>query len=329
LLGTASWSPSSDLYSLGALLVRGITGEHHLMVADDAGVTDKSSANVINAVREIVANEVYGSAALKALLDDLLTSEPDERPQHAEAVATRLTQIRLGLGAARHARARRPAPAAPNITAFPNFKDAPFRVGESPFKIKGSAYQDTLKRYDDFVPGGSARVLASVPAALAQFARGPFHAREWFDVFPMVYTDAVAARIADLDLFAFAQKLGASRAQTDMGGAHQAVIKSLSPRHAIDQIFSFSALQLNFVEGAEVRSMPSNGARLSYVGVPSPLGPWSAAGTGHYISACVALGGAKNVQFAIESITPAAIADGIETCRITLRFSWEPKSCRD
>lgn len=108
------------------------------------------------------------------------------------------------------------------------FSELPFRVGKSPFHMKGVAFRETLDSHRT-LPGGMEAVRAALPTAeLRAYYDTPFLASNWYDLFAMMHFDAAAAKVLGADLQTYLAQASHTQGRNVAKGIYKVLLKFLS-----------------------------------------------------------------------------------------------------
>ncbi|MBL8683650.1 MAG: hypothetical protein JNK05_31050 [Myxococcales bacterium] len=111
----------------------------------------------------------------------------------------------------------------------PTLETIPTEPGKSPFRIKGVAWLDTLARHSE-LPGGCSAVASLLPTpAHRAYYEQSFLPSGWYDVLPMLFCDAAAARVAGLTLEDSLRQGTRRHAHRVLSGIYRSFVRVLVP----------------------------------------------------------------------------------------------------
>ncbi len=168
--------------------------------------------------------------------------------------------------------------------------------GESPFRIKGVAWRDTIARHEE-IAGGPAAVAAELPTdALRAFYAQSFLASGWYDVLPMMFVDAAAARVAGI---AYADQLRSGtrrQAHRVLSGVYRAFMRMMVPSAVAWSLPRLSASYYDFGSVATER-LGAQHVRGTVRGVPRVLAGWYATTSLEFVLVALELSGCVRPTF--------------------------------
>ncbi len=197
----------------------------------------------------------------------------------------------------------------------------PFPVGTSPFRQKGNAFRGDLAYFDTCVPGGSAAVLKAVtdPATRAFLAQ-KFVSSEWYDAFPNVQMQQIAARLRGLTFEEHRRRTGAFHAE-EMNGLYRALLRIVSNESVATWVPRINALYWNFGK-TETKIAGPNEVRGVRRGTPKGLLQWLAWASIGFSEATLRLAGARNPVTVFDDVEIDGKEAGQETCSVRVRITW-------
>ena len=122
-----------------------------------------------------------------------------------------------------------PPPSMPPSSDRPWFERLPHPPGESPFRIKGTAYKGLLRFINTRLEGGLATFSTGLrDPALASFLQQPFLAGSFYDFLPMVAASCAVAASSHVPLPSFANEQGRAQATYDAENVYRAFVQGRS-----------------------------------------------------------------------------------------------------
>ena len=158
------------------------------------------------------------------------------------------------------------------MRAFPP-AEVPFPLGESPFRLKGVTFRESLTLYAN-LPGKLDAVLRALPDdAHRKYFAQPFTASGWYDVFAMTQLDFAAATVAGVSPFTIIQRASIDQARSAISGIHRGLINILSPKQLA---WALPRVMASFFDFAQCTTRGSDDGKVTGVcqGVPKLLCPW-------------------------------------------------------
>jgi hypothetical protein len=172
----------------------------------------------------------------------------------------------------------------------------PYAPGESPFKVKGFSYSNTLACLGREVPGGLPALLAQVhDARLRQFLEQPFLDGTWYDVLPFPTMLHAASRLSELSPLELARKAAADGAEKNVKGIHRLLLQLTSPDQLIERLPAVAKQYLNFVTSHVERRGPSFWVSTAD-GIPSAIVHVYMTTTEAFTTRALELAGAKDTR---------------------------------
>jgi hypothetical protein len=199
--------------------------------------------------------------------------------------------------------------------------DLPCAVGESPFRIKGVAYQHTFGTCDK-APGGREAVLAAIPSrAGREYLAQTFLASAWYDVLPMVWLDAATAHVRGLPPELALRNDSIDLARTSLRGIYKSMLQILSsatvasvlPR-LMNTYYSFTSSRAERVGPTEVHAVVA--------GMPALLRDWYMVSGTAFGEEALALSGTKSPSLVWLPPKPSGMKDRFALNELTCRITW-------
>ena len=198
----------------------------------------------------------------------------------------------------------------------------PFRPGESPFRIKGTAYQGLFASFDQRVPGGSKGVLARLEdPTVARFFEQPFLAGSTYDLLPLLEASQLAARVAGVPWREFVKGGARLQAERDLRGIYRMLLKLASPRMLVERLPRLLVQYFTFgsVEGRFSGETRFEGAAR---GIPAPVAPWLAAICEGFVPTVMAAAGAPDSAVLIHPFEEDGEEQGMALLTTRFSVSW-------
>ncbi len=157
----------------------------------------------------------------------------------------------------------------------PSIEQIASAPGASPFRIKGVAWLDTVSRHHE-LPGGCAAVAALLPTdAHRRFYEQSFLPSGWYDVMPMLFVDAAAAKLQGLS-FERSLRTGTRRqAHRVLSGIYRSFVKLMVPSAVAWAIPRLAANYYDFGDVTTERVSVQH-VRGCVKGIPIVLADWYA-----------------------------------------------------
>lgn len=199
----------------------------------------------------------------------------------------------------------------------------PFAPGESPFRIKGNVYRGFLAYVAELVPGGVEALRAAFrDRRLATFLGERFLASSWYDVFPLVSSVHVSARLSALAFDEFLRRRSRAQAERDLGGIYRLLLRFSSPENLVSR---YAALQQQYFDFGltTARLVAPRRALLERRQLPAMLFDWMRVAQETVALYAVGATGAKNVRAFTQVATPDGELHGVPTVTLACEVSWE------
>lgn len=198
------------------------------------------------------------------------------------------------------------------------------KLGESPFRIRGSAYNGYVQRVQREVPGGLPTVLAKLDDKdIAAFLRDTiFLATSTYDIEPLMHVERVLAQMTGIPLEKLVRDGSRRAAEADIVGTYKAQMRSASTEEMatrLPRIFE------RYFEPCRAESLhiQSTSTEMRFSGLPaSALGFYIWPNEG-FISGALEAVGARDVRFTWATPISDGEIDGVPTQSINCRATWK------
>jgi len=199
--------------------------------------------------------------------------------------------------------------------------DLPCPVGDSPFRIKGIAYQQTLGACDRLA-GGRAAALSAVPSARGRrFLEQTFLPGSWYDVMPMVWLDAASAKVRGLPPETALRQDSVAHARETLRGIYRSLLMVLSNATVAFVVPRIVNTYYDFCE-AKVRRTDRTMCQLLVGGMPTLLKDWYMISGGAFIREALVLAGAKEPSVTWEPAKPTGMKDRFALSELSSVIRW-------
>jgi hypothetical protein len=150
----------------------------------------------------------------------------------------------------------------------------PFRVGESPFRIKGSGYLLHMQYVDEQLPGGRAAMNAAIRSPeLRAFFEQTFFAGHLVDIYPLVAVGHTCARIHGVSFERFIRMRSRHQAEGDLRLFRKLILRIASPEMLAVRIPAITASYFDFASAEVVEKKPESIVALMH-GIPRDIAAW-------------------------------------------------------
>ena len=196
----------------------------------------------------------------------------------------------------------------------------PFDPGESPFRMKGTAFRGHLDYVAQHVPGGVDAMLGALEPKGRAFFEQPFLAASLYDVFPLAVAGIACGRLTSQGYLDFVRVRSEAQAARDVGGVYKVLLAFASPEavatrlpRLVSQYEDFTEVETRKAEGNEVRGVSR--------GLPRAIFPWYATVCDAYARVVVTKAGAKTCEL---EATPKASGDahGVPVVDMEFAIRW-------
>lgn len=201
------------------------------------------------------------------------------------------------------------------------FADLPFAPGESPYRMKGVAFRETIELFDK-QPSGFERVKAALPTAeLRRFFEQPFTPAGWYDVFAMAQLDMAAARAFRLSYDQWLRDSTRAQAQSVLHGIYRSFARMMAPSTIAWALPRVSATYFDFGKLTTHRSSPQS-VTATFEDVPMLLAGWFSVVTGEFALEALKIAGTPQARLQWAPLTPRGARAGVALARLEFRFEW-------
>lgn len=198
----------------------------------------------------------------------------------------------------------------------------PFEPGESPFHCKGILYLDTLAFFDERVPGGRDALFADIgEPKLRAFFGQHFVVGGWYDVFPLLALQSVAASALAMPYLEVIRAVARAQVPNQFRGVYKFLLKLSSPDMVMNSLPRLSAKYYDFVK-SEVRQVRAKLYESSGEGVPLVAASAYMISTDVGIREALELAGAQGVRLHWLPVEPMGEAHGIPIVRTRREATW-------
>lgn len=202
------------------------------------------------------------------------------------------------------------------------YDELPFAPGESPFRMKGVAFRETLEQFAK-VPDGLERVRSKLATdALRRYFEQPFVAGGWYDVFAMAQLDMAAARAFGVSFEGWLRDSTRKQVATSMSGIYRSLMKLLSPATLAWGLPRIATTYFDFGNVSTRRSSPAS-VRMSVEGVPTLLVPWFQFVCAEFTVEALHVAGTPEARASWEGVSPTGPRHGVQTSRMEVEFRWK------
>ncbi len=210
-------------------------------------------------------------------------------------------------------------PASPTLPASGPW---PFAPGDSPFKIKGAAYQGILEYFGDKVPGGLPAVLAGAgDQRLSAFMAQPFLVSSFYDVHPLATLGRHAARLLGMTFRDYSFETSAAQMRKDVKGVYKLLLKLVSGTTAINSIAAVTRTYFNF-SPTTIEKVDAHHAAMMRRQFPAALTEWYVPVAEAYCQTALQMTGAKTVEQQVSLAPEAERQYGVDLVTLRLELHW-------
>ncbi len=198
----------------------------------------------------------------------------------------------------------------------------PFPAGRCPYRIKGVAYRGQLEHIEATLEGGFARVAEHFPdPGYRRFYEQSFLPSVLYDVFPLVVSSAIVAKLTDKSFEEVVETRARFQAGRDLVGIYKMMLR-LAPStilakrvpRVLGQYFDFAELESRAVGPGHVQTRVWN--------IPVELEPWFRICLESYCLVVIETGGAKAVKASAPRVRIHDERDGVQLSELLLDVSW-------
>lgn len=193
--------------------------------------------------------------------------------------------------------------------------------GASPFRIKGVAWRDTIARHDE-LPGGSAAVRALLPSdAHRRFYEQTFLASGWYDVMPMLFADAAAAKVAGVSFERSLRQGTRRQAHRVLSGIYRSFVKLMVPSAVA---WALPRLAANYYDFGEVTTERVGAQHVRGVvrGIPVVAADWYAITSLEFVLVALELCGCVRPTLDWEIPAGANVREGYAITDLGFDIRW-------
>jgi hypothetical protein len=193
--------------------------------------------------------------------------------------------------------------------------------GDSPFRIKGVAWRDTLARHQE-LPGGCEAVARQLPNdSLRGFYAQSFLASGWYDVLPMMFVDAAAARVAGLDYGESLRSGTRRQANRVLSGVYRTFMRMMVPSAVAWSLPRLAASYYDF-GAVETERVDAQHVRGTVRGVPRVLAAWYATSSLEFVLVALELSGCVRPTLDWAAPHGGGTRDGYVLTDLTFDIRW-------
>lgn len=197
------------------------------------------------------------------------------------------------------------------------------KIGESPFRIRGTVYTGNLEALKAHVPGGLDAIASEIGNdAVVAFLRDTiFLAASTYDIEPLMHLMRLFARLNRLPLDHLVRDGSRLAAEKDVVGKYRAQLRSASTEEMASRLPRIFDRYFDPCR-AESLIVQANSTEMRFSGLPtSALGlyVWSSEG---FVTGALEAIGAKDVKFAWENPISDGDIEGIPVQSIACRITW-------
>jgi hypothetical protein len=196
--------------------------------------------------------------------------------------------------------------------------------GESPFRMKGSAYLGHIEYVKRFVAGGlEAHYAGFRDPRQATFFQQHFLPSSFYDILPLVAAGHVCARQARISFLQFIRMRSRFQAERDIEGVYRTLLKISTPQLAISRLPTLQAQYLDFPGHGEAEIVEPGKAVMHRRQLPVIIAKWFTIVYETYIEAILEASGAKTVLVRSNSEERDVAAFGFPTVRYRCEVLWQ------
>ena len=200
--------------------------------------------------------------------------------------------------------------------------DVPFEPGASPFRCKGILYVDTLAYFDEHIQGGRRALFGYVEdRKLRSFLADPFMVGGWYDIFPLVALQSVAASFARMPYLEIVREVARWQLPRQFRGIHRFLLKLSTPELVMMNLPRLAEKYYDFVRIA-VREVRPKTYESTACGVPAAAASAYMISSDVAIRAALELAGASGVRVHWFPLEPDGEAHGVPMMRTRRQTSW-------
>jgi hypothetical protein len=197
------------------------------------------------------------------------------------------------------------------------------KIGESPFRVRGSVYTGNLEALTKHVPGGLDAIAPEISndATVAFLRNTIFLAASTYDIEPLMHLMRLFARLNRIPLDHFVRDGSRVAAEKDVVGKYRAQMRSASTEEMAARL---PRIFVRYFDPCRAESLivQANATEMRFSGLPaSALGfyIWSSDG---FVAGALESVGAKDVKLAWGNPLSDGDIEGIPVQSITCHITW-------
>jgi len=197
------------------------------------------------------------------------------------------------------------------------------KIGESPFRVRGSVYAGHLEALAKHVPGGLDAIAPEIgnEAAVAFLRDTIFLVASSYDIEPLMHIMRLLARLNRIPLDHFVRDGSRQAAERDVVGKYRAQLRSGSAEEMAARLPRIFVRYFDPCR-AESLSVQANTSEMRFSGLPaSALGFYIWPNEG-FVAGALEAAGAKDVKFAWGNPLSDGDIEGVPVQTITCRITW-------
>jgi hypothetical protein len=199
----------------------------------------------------------------------------------------------------------------------------PYPPGESPFKIKGFSYSNTLACLGREVPGGVPALFNELHEDnLRRFLVQTFLDGTWYDVLPFPTMLHAASRLCKLSPFELARRSAADGADKNVKGIHRLLLQLTSPEQLVERLPAIARQYLNFVTVNVERTAPNHWLSTAH-GLPASIVQVYTTTTEAFTTRALALAGAQDIRQLWHAPTMSGVENGVTIMSLVREIIWK------
>ncbi|MDP3276260.1 MAG: hypothetical protein Q8Q09_13755 [Deltaproteobacteria bacterium] len=203
----------------------------------------------------------------------------------------------------------------------PRLSDVPTAPGESPFRVKGVAWLDTLARHGE-LPGGTQAVMALLPSeGLRDYYSQPFLSTSWYDVMPMIFADAAAAAVANVSFEASLHDGSRRQAHRAFAGIYRSFVRLLVPSAVAWALPRLATTYFDFGPVTTER-LGAQHVRGTVSGVPAFLADWYEIAALEFVLVALEYSGCVRPKLEWSERSEAGTLQGFLLQNLTFDITW-------
>jgi len=200
--------------------------------------------------------------------------------------------------------------------------EIPFEPGASPFRCKGLMYLDTLTYFDERFQGGRAALLRHVEEpVLARFLSQYFVIGGWYDVFPLLALNGLAARVTGTAFLEVIRDVARWQVPRHFHGVYRFLLKLTSPDMVMANLPRLGDKYFDFVR-IETQKLREKTYESSASGIPALAASAYLTSTDVAMRAALELAGAQGVRIHRHPLRPDGEAHGLAIVTTKRVVSW-------